>query len=274
METRCVVPAMGTLLSIRAWGAAAVEAVREAVWEAHRLETLWSRFRPDSEVSRLMAQAGQWVPVAPETRQLLLSSLEMHELTGGAFDITLGGGATGALEHSGGMFRLAPGAQLDLGGIGKGAAVARLIQLLQLRGVRAALVNFGESSIGVIGSPPTREAWRIGIRSPGGGSAATLELTAGSLSTSGDYEQTSAQYNHVVDPSTHRAADSNLRSATVLTADPVRAEALSTAMLVLGAAHGLALQATLGGFDTVLIDHDGHLTSTVGRRDRSLHSRV
>lgn len=255
---------MGTLLTIRAWGAAAVEAVREAVWEAHRLETLWSRFRPSSEVSRLIAQAGQWVPVTPETRQLLLSSLEMHELTGGAFDITLGGGATGALEHSGGRFRLAPGAQLDLGGIGKGAAVARLIHLLQLRGVRAALVNFGESSIGVIGSPPRGEAWRIGIRSPGGGSAATLELTAGSLSTSGDYEQTSAQRNHVVDPSTHRAAASNLRSATVLTADPARAEALSTAMLVLGTRDGLALQAKLGGFDTVLIDKGGQITSTGG----------
>lgn len=260
---------MGTLLTIRAWGATAVEAVREAVWEAHRLENLWSRFRPSSEVSKLMAQAGQWVPVTPETRQLLLSSLEMHELTWGAFDITLGGGATGALEHSGHRFRLAPGAELDLGGIGKGAAVGRLVRLLQLRGVDAALVNFGASSIGVIGSPPMGRSWRIGIRSPGGGSAATLEMAAGSLSTSGDYEESGAHRDHVVDPSTRMAAASDLRSATVLTADPVTAEALSTAMLVLGTERGLALQAQLGGFQTVLIDHDAHLTSTVRRSDRA-----
>lgn len=64
-------------------------------------------------------------------------------------------------------------------------------------------------------------------------------MTAGSPSTSGDYEQTSAQRNHVVDPRTNRAANSDLRSAIVLAADPVRAEALSSAMLVLGAEQGL-----------------------------------
>lgn len=183
---------------------------------------------------------------------MLRASLELYELTAGAFDIILGGGRRGALESSGDRFQSAPGAWLDLGGIGKGAAVARMIRLLSARGVDAAIVSFGGSSIGVLGSPPSGKPWRIVVRSPDGGSAATLAMTAGCLSTSGNYENTSAHGNHVVDPGTGRPANSGLRSATVLTADPVRAEGLSTALLVLGLERGLALQARLGGFEAVV----------------------
>ncbi len=255
---------MGTLLAIRAWGSAGALAVPAAAWEAQRLEALWSRFQPTSEVSKLKDRAGEWVSVTAETREVLLASLDLHELTEGAFDVTLGAGAHGALEHSGDRFRLAPGTRLDLGGIGKGAAVARLIALLAARGVEAAIVSFGESSIGVLGSAPRGRPWRVGVRSPEGGRAATLELKTGCLSTSGDYEQTSTAGNHVIDPRTGRAADSGVRSATVLAADPARAEAISTALIVLGVDAARALQERLGGFEAVLIDKQGILVSTAG----------
>jgi thiamine biosynthesis lipoprotein len=251
------------MLTIRAWGNAGAGAVPAAAWEAQRLEGLWSRFQPASEVSKLKEQAGRWVSVTPETCEVLLAGLELHDLTQGAFDVTVGGGAHGALEHSRGRFRIAPGTRLDLGGIGKGSAVGRLIHLLVTRGVEAAIVSFGESSIGVHGNPPGGRPWRVGIRSPSGGRAATLQLGSGFLSTSGDYEQTSARGNHVIDPRTGRAAGSGVRSATVLAADPARAEALSTAMMVLGVGPGLELQARVGGFEAVLIDEQGDLTSTM-----------
>jgi thiamine biosynthesis lipoprotein len=67
----------------------------------------------------------------------------------------------------------------------------------------------------------------------------------------------------VIDPRTGRAAGSGVRSATVLAADPARAEALSTAMMVLGVGPGLELQARVGGFEAVLIDEQGDLASTM-----------
>lgn len=266
VEERCAFPAMGTIVTVRVVGAAP-EGVRLAITEVERLEALWSRFRPDSEVSRLVAAAGGWVEVSPETRSLLETALQLTRLTDGAFDITAGS-PTGRLEADGsGQFRLLGGARADLGGIAKGAAVERVIQILRGAGATSAVVNFGQSSIGVLGTPRGQDAWRVGIRRPGQAPdriCGALRLTGGFVSTSGDYEETSARGNHILDPRTGRPAASGVRSATVVCADGAWSEALSTALLVLGVDAGLALHRALGGFDAVLIDQAGGVHHTAG----------
>lgn len=266
LEERCAFPAMGTIVTVRVVGAAA-DGVRAAIAEVERLEALWSRFRPTSEVSRLAA-AGNWVEVSPETRGLLETALQLTRLTEGAFDVTVGAPPGGRLEADGsGRFRLLNGARADLGGIAKGAAAQRVIEILRGAGATSALVNFGQSSIGALGTPRGQGAWQVGIRRPGqppGRICGALRLTGGFVSTSGDYEETSARANHILDPRTGRPADSGVRSATVVCADGARSEALSTALIVLGVAAGLGLQRAIGGFDAVLIDRDGGLHYTAG----------
>lgn len=276
-----VTPCMGTLAMIGVWGADASAAIGEATEELERLESLWSRFRPTSDVARLNAASGTWVEVSRETAALVAVARTLTEATGGAFDVTLGRGAGRLLDVRRDAVRLPPGARIDLGGIGKGAAVQRVVELLRRRGVRTALVNFGRSSIGVLGTPPGRDHWRVAINPPRPGvptrslvepgrpvepvetrSWPVLTFGEGYLSTSGDELETST--NHTVDPATAQPPSSGVRSASVLCDDGADAEAWSTALLVLGA-DGLPL-AVNAGCEAVLLDRAGRLHSTPGLR--------
>lgn len=268
-EARREFRAMGTVVTLRAAGKAAEVATGKAAAEIERLERLWSRFRPDSDVSRLNQADAAWIEVSPETEALITTALAMGEATAGAFDITGAGPNPGGLESDDGRFRLREGARVDLGGIAKGAAAQRAVAILADHGIASAAVSLGQSSVGVIGGPPGRDAWRIGIRAPGAASdqiVGALELSSGFLSTSGDYEASSIHGNHIVDPRTGRPADSGVRSATVVCPEGAHAEALSTALVVLGVEAGLALHSRLAGFEAVLTTADGRLTSTPGLR--------
>ncbi len=271
MLLHSVTSCMGTLAMISVWGAHASAAVGEAADELDRLESLWSRFQPTSDVAMLNAASGAWIEVSPETAALVGTALAMTEATGGAFDITLGSAARPA-EVRGDTVRLPPGARLDLGGIGKGAAVQRVIDLLRRRGARTALVNLGRSSIGTLGTPPGRDQWRVAINCPTPPdepirlvepvetpSWPVLTFGEGYLSTSGDEVPASG---HTIDPATGEPSASGARLATVLCDDGAHAEAWSTALLVLGT-RGLPM-AVAAGCEAVLMDHAGQLRRTPG----------
>jgi thiamine biosynthesis lipoprotein len=270
---------MGTLAVIDAWGGDAGHALELARREFERLESLWSRFRPGSDVARLNAASGDWVDIAPETSALLRTAVALRAETGGAFDVTLGSGVLEEGDIRDDAARMQPVACIDLGGIGKGAAVPRVIDLLREHQVPAAMVNLGRSSIGVLGTPPGRDHWRVAIDMPvvpesaahvipatafagmsGGllrpGRQQVLAFRGGYVSTSG------ASGGHTVEPSTGEPPASGIRSATVLCDDGARAEAWSTALLVLGVP-GMAL-AEKADCAAVLVDEAGHIHSTTG----------
>jgi thiamine biosynthesis lipoprotein len=271
MLLRSVTSCMGTLAMISVWCADAAAALGEATEELERLESLWSRFRPTSDVARVNAASGAWVEVSAETAALVATALAMTEATGGAFDITLGSAARPA-EVRDNTVRLPPGAWIDLGGIGKGAAVQRVIELFQRRKVRSAIVNLGRSSIGTLGTPPGRARWRVAISRPTPPdepirlvepvethSWPVLTFGEGYLSTSGDEVPASG---HMIDPATGEPSTSGARLATVLCDDGAHAEAWSTALLVLGT-RGLPMAAA-AGCEAVLRDHAGQLRRTPG----------
>lgn len=281
---RCVVHVMGTVGVLDAWGSHAPAALAAAGAELDRLERLWSRFLGESDVSRLNAAPGEWIGVAPETENLLRDAVRLCGLTGGAFDVTRGGGPD-AVDLRPGFARLRPShrpgstagcgqgavdpagpapGSLDLGGVGKGAAVGRIMTLLDDRGVDAALVNLGHSSIGTLRTPPGRDVWRIGITRPPGMSGPdwpVLRIRGGQVSTSGSYE-----HGLTLDPRTGSPADGGIRSVTVWCDDGTRAEACSTAVLVLGVEAGFALRERLA-FDAVAIDAAGIVHTTEGLHD-------
>jgi FAD:protein FMN transferase len=244
-----------------------VDAAKEALDEADRIERLLTVFRDTSEVSRLNREsAGSAVRTDPEVFDLLERCARLHAETGGAFDVTSTplSRTWGFLRREGrvpasreidatralvGMDRVTldpralsvrfarPGMALNFGAIGKGYAVDRMGGLLRARSVRHALVSAGGSSVLAVGGHG--RGWSIDIRSPrvASGRIARLYLRDGALGTSGAGEQfvvvDGTRYGHVIDPRTGWPAR-GVASASVITGDATRADALSTAFLIGG----------------------------------------
>ena len=157
------------------------------------------------------------------------------------------------------------GMKLGLGGIAKGYALERAGALLRERGFADFLLVSG-GQVYARGSRGGR-AWQVGVRDPRGDRDeifATLPLAGGSLSTSADNESffvvDGVRYHHILDPRTGWPT-TGLRSATVLAADPTLADALSTAVMVLGRERGLAVVERLGGA-ALVVDRQGALAMT------------
>ena len=157
------------------------------------------------------------------------------------------------------------GMKIGLGGIAKGYALERAEALLVERGFDSFLVVSGGQvcARGTRGGRP----WRVGVRDPRGARDdifATLPLAGGSLSTSADNESyfvvEGVRYHHILDPRTGWPAE-GLRSATVLAADPTLADALSTAVMVLGRERGLEIASQLGA-GALVVDDQGEVAMT------------
>ncbi|MFA6170195.1 MAG: FAD:protein FMN transferase [Candidatus Margulisiibacteriota bacterium] len=245
---------MGTTLRVKGDGA------RLAIDEVKRLDRLFSRFEPESDISKVNRAAGNGpVVVAKETFDLVATSFLLSDLSGGAFDLTLGrNGNYRAIvldSKNRTIFLRHKGMSLDLGGIGKGAAVESARRKLLADGAKKTLIDM-HSSIAVIGGP-----WKIGVIDPRearpGMSSNLLEVVTlndgDALSTSGGYEQPG----HIIDPRSGRVANRCL-GVTVITRDAAIADALSTAIFVLGPEQGLKLANKLAA-KAVIVDGKGKI---------------
>ena len=157
---------------------------------------------------------------------------------------------------------------LDLGGIAKGYIVDRGLALLAQAGVENAFLNAG-GDIAILGTKPDGTPWRVGIRHPRGADhyIAVLSMTGGAVVTSGDYERTfeagGQRYHHILDPSTGYPAG-DLTSVTITAPTATEADALSTAVFVLGPERGLALVESLPGVEAVLVTRDLEIMVSTG----------
>jgi len=158
--------------------------------------------------------------------------------------------------------------KLDLGGIAKGFIVDRALSLLEGKDVQAAFLNAG-GDIKVLGTKPDGSKWRVGIRDPHKKNEvkAVLLLDKGAVATSGDYErffeQNGVRYHHIIDPKTGYPAR-GLSSVTVVAPNCLTADALSTAIFVLGLSEGLALLEKLPEVEGVFITEEGELFYSSG----------
>jgi len=233
---------MGTTFSVVLYGderASTEAAARTALDEAVRLDRLLSNYQPTSEWSEMNRAASlKPAPVSPELFKLLSACLTYSRESDGAFDVTVGplmkvwgfykgegllprdSDVSAALAHVGYRYvRLdpaaltvqfdRPGMALDPGGIGKGYAIDRMVDVLRRRGIQAALVSAGGSSIYGLGAPPDDPAgWQVPLRTPDhpGQTAAEVRLKDMSISTSGSYEKFFRAggkiYAHIMDPRT------------------------------------------------------------------------
>ena len=211
--------------------ARAASLARLAIEEVRRIETKFSRYRPDSIVSRINAAAGgEPVPCDDETWSLLEFADSLHQASQGRFDITSGilrqawnfrqPRIPGADELAPLLRRIGwprverrdktvrlpePGMEIDFGGFGKEYAADRAGALLQQHGARHGYVNLA-GDMRFFGPRPDGQAWKIGIQHPRqpGAVVATLPVSRGGLATSGDYERSfeidGRRYCHILDP--------------------------------------------------------------------------
>lgn len=272
--------AMDTFMSVSVYGDKQDDAEQAAVaceQAVNALEPALSRTREDSDLYRLNHADGAVCEVSEDTYAAIEAAVQYAELTGGAFDPTMApltdlwgintenahvpaqAEIDEALTHVGyqnvkllgsNQVQLENGAQLDLGGIGKGFATDAVSALLAQQpegAATGALVQLG-GNIGAFGDNPSRDGgnWVVGVADPDNNAefVATVEVRDASVVTSGDYEryfeQDGKRYHHIFDPETGYPADTGLRSVTVIDQNSTRADAMTTALFVMGLDDGLA----------------------------------
>jgi thiamine biosynthesis lipoprotein len=289
---------MGTRIVVELWAEDAVSATKAidaVIDEMERIDREMSTYKTTSEISRVNSDAGKKpMRISAELFGLLKTSLEYSELTDGAFDITYA--SVGFMydfrarkkpseqdiaialpavnykhvvlnDKERTVFFSKPGVRIDLGGIAKGYAVDRGIEILQLYGVKQALVTAGGDSR-IIGDR-SGKPWIVGIRHPDDKNKviAKIPLTDTAMSTSGDYERyfddNGVRYHHILDPRTGRSA-SLVRSATILAPTATRSDGLSKVAFVLGAEAALNLYNRLPDVDAIIVTPDGKEHYTKG----------
>ena len=250
-------------------------AMRDVIDVVDRRMSTW---RDDSEVSRFNAgPANEWVSVSPQLAGLVRHALRIGRETEGAFDVTIapvlqiwgfGAGADrperlpsrdeldAAREDTGiGLVdvRMEPpalrkkraGTRLDLAGLAQGYTVDRMAERLDELGAKRYLVELG-GELFARGRKSEDDAWRIGVEKPQAGVRAVervVELADAGMTTSGDYrdffEIDGRRFSHTIDPRTGRPVAHDLRAVTVIAEDAITADAMATALLVMGPDNGL-----------------------------------
>lgn len=303
---------MDTLVSIKVYGEDAEilnAAVKDAYAEMRRIAELADAFAQTgttaaqgSDVFRLNALAGKGaVRVSDDVMAMLLSSKAYASWSNGAFDVTVGplmklwdfggdnpqlptperieatlklvGGKDLVLSEKQKTAMLArEGMRIDLGGVAKGYATERALQVLKGHGIKKALIDAG-GNIRVLGRNRQDAPWRIGIKDPRKADAiiAVLQLEDASAVTSADYYRDfqigGKRYHHILDPRTGYPA-AHCMSATVITRDAGVADILSTVFFVLPPEKALELAEKLEGVDLVLVTADRRIRHTASLKGR------
>lgn len=266
-------------------------AANAAVAEIERVEDLTS-FHRQSGLARVNKSAGsvQPIPVDRELLELISTSIRMAEKTGGAFDPTVGplsrlwnfssdepylpkkeevaallplvGPQKIEIDIEEGTVRLVKtGMAVDLGAIAKGYALDRSRAVLEEMGIDSALINAG-GDILAMGEKEKGVPWKIGVQDPRqrGGILAIVELSDRVIVTSGDYERffmkDDTRYHHILDPGTGYPSR-GVQSASISAKDGVTADALSTAVFVLGPKKGIELIDSLKDSECLIVDAQG-----------------
>jgi len=261
--------------------------------EIYKVDKLMSRYKSDSQINVVNRDGfKRAVEVSESTYEVLQRSVEFSKLTDGVFDITVGplvelfrsaekkGAAPSKdqiaqakskvgyeklkLDDDNKTVRFTvEGMQLDLGGIAKGYAVDKAIEAAQKAGAVGAMVDIG-GDIRCFGkAPQAKNNWLIGLKNPSTGGEAegrdillTLRLKDSAVATSGDYQQfvliKDKRYSHIINRQTGTSAE-GLSSVTIIADNATDADALATAVSVMGAEKGFALIEKLPNTEAILI---------------------
>jgi thiamine biosynthesis lipoprotein len=265
----------------------AEEAIGRAFDEMERVVALLTRFESASPLA-VLNDTGRLADPPPELRTVIERALWLHHLTGGAFDPTVAplvdlyqvhfaahGGPPEAAERREVLELVGAqcvrvnhrtlsldrvGMALTLDGIGKGFVVDRMTETLAAYGVQHALVNAG-GDIRALGPRANGRPWQVGVRHPRQADALveTLDLVDSAVATSGDYvhfHDVERCYHHTIVPSSG-LSPSTVASVSVKASSAAQADALATAVFVLGCEGGMRLLARVESIAGLILTRAG-----------------
>ncbi len=278
---------MDTVVNIEA--EAEYSVVNEAMVLCEKYENLFSRTKPNSEVSRL--NFGEVFEVSDDTLSLINTTLNYSEISGGAFDITIGSVSClwdfnegkvptksqieeniknvsfKKIKNEGKNINLG-GAKIDLGGAAKGFVADKIRDYFKSRNVKNATINLG-GNIVVLG-----DTQDIGVKNPfADGTVATIRVKDKAVVTAGTYERKfekdGKEYHHILNTKTGYPVDTDLASVTVISDDATKADILSTTLLIMGLNEGLSFIEKQEGIEALFITNDGeiHISSGIYCKD-------
>ncbi|QQS36191.1 MAG: FAD:protein FMN transferase [Ignavibacteriales bacterium] len=284
---------MGTLVEIQVKGLNETEAdkiITKAFDEIKRIDDLFSSHSDVGAITKINNSGETLFAPHPEIFEVMLYCDSLNKISKGAFDVSLGTLINewdfGSSDHvlpseknisaaksisgwkniqinSNASFTKTKGVQLNFGAIAKGYAVDKAIELLKRNGISTALVNAG-GEIRELGSD-----WVVGIQHPRSSTnlLGTLKLNGMAVATSGDYEQyfeiNGKRYHHILDP-TNGYPSEKCRSVTVIAQTDMEADALATAVFVLGKDEGLNLIERLENTEVMIVDSIGKIFYSTG----------
>lgn len=264
-----------------------------------KLDLYLSSHNEKSQLYSLNSSIEMMIGVDSDLLSTLKTAEKLSAMTDGAYDYTLGpltelwninGGGpvpkeediSEALSHTGrdkfvfdadNITKTDKKAKIDLGGIGKGMATQVILDYLATTDVTYGIVSLG-GNIGVYGAKPEYNSYKIGVRDPddANGVIGYMYVSSGFISVSGDYERyfevDGKRYHHILDSTTGRPADSGVRSVAVHSSNGSAADALSTALFVLGVDKSLELyEKGELDFEAIFITNDGKIVTTPGITD-------
>jgi len=269
--------ALGTVNTIMLNHCGNFEIIEKAIQRVYEIDDIMSAFKFDSDISKISRKAGIGLQkVHKETFDLIKKAIEYGELSDGAFDITMRPmielwGINQKENYIPSDFEIqetlklvnykdiqldeknysvalkSPGQSLDLGGIAKGYAADEVKRILLENGIKSAIINLGGNVV-TIGEKLPGQEWRVGIQnplSPTGEYLGALSATNKTIVTSGSNERffikDGVRYHHILDPRTGSPAQSELLSATAICSSSTDADAITTALFILGPQNSIPL---------------------------------
>ena len=256
------------------------------------LEQRWSRFLPNSELSQINHSDGVPTVVSSETYALISAAIDAYDMTGGAFDPTIGAAMASAgydrplglidrsIEVDPNRYQAAPGPSeitldpytsavqvpagivLDLGGIAKGAAADLVASEMCQAGAIGCLVSVG-GDMAMAGTPPKSQGWQIALDCPGSVETFVIGVTSGAVCTSTRTSRTWGDDHHLRDPGSGAPLDTGLASVTVISARAIQGEILTKAVFAAGPRDGAELVANSNATGMLVLD-DGTVVSLPG----------
>ncbi len=294
---------MSTVMTHRAFGKHAEESLSAVRDEVVRLENLLSRYLPGSEIIRINRSAGMTCDmVSDDTYEVLSRAIEFSRNCQGIFDVTIGPLVdlwnTGKVanrvpektrikqnlslvdytdlilnsqQKTVGLQRI--GQSIDLGGIGKGFAGDKILEVFKKYGISSAFTDIGGNVVD-FGAKPDCSPWCVGIQHPRQKNSliGIVSVIDKAVVTSGDYQRYFIDiygkiHHHILDTSTGNSAESGLVSVTIVADSSTVSDALSTILFVAGMEKGLELLKRFHGTEAILVDKDLQVFVTYGLKE-------
>jgi len=269
------------------------DAIRAAETEIERIENLISSWKSCSQTSLINEMSGiAPVKVKRELYELILRSKKISQITAGAFDICgnlsryywrfdkgnhemLSEECISEMRslmnyrnidlnpYEQTVYLKKKGMKIGFGGIGKGYAALRAQKVMHKLGIQSGLIN-ASGDIMCWGIPPNKKQWPVNVPNPHNRQDSLLQFSIpyGSVVTSGNYENytviNGTKYSHIIDPRTAYPVE-NIKNVSVVSPDPEFADAMATAISVMGVEEGLNIVDKIKGIECIIIDNQNNI---------------